>query len=572
MTSSFWQPDRNLNDRKVAYFSMEIGIHPHIPTYSGGLGILAGDTIKSFADLQIPTVAVTLLSEKGYFYQKLSPQGQQLELQYQWAPSDMLALIPMTIFVQAEGRNIAVRAWEYRARGHEGYEVPIYFLDTNIETNSVEDRTLTSHLYGGDHRYRFLQEMILGVGGVRLLKALGFSGLERYHMNEGHAAFLIFELLKAHATGNSDARFEERYDVKAVREKCVFTTHTPVAAGHDSFPIDLARQVIGDYIAFEEIPGAVVDGYLHTTSLALHYSHYLNGVSKKHSEVSRGMFPGFNIHYITNGIHPASWLAREFQALFDQHFAEWRHDSFALRETLLIPSDEIWAAHQAAKSRLIELTNARCNTNLSAETFTIGFARRATGYKRPALLFRDIDRLLQIHKERGPIQIIFGGKAHPRDTQGKEIIEFIFSRRDRLKGQIEIAYLENYDMELGGYIVGGVDLWLNNPMPPLEASGTSGMKCAHNGIPMLSTLDGWWLEGHIEGITGWAIGRGDAGHVDDDADLRDMLGKLEAQILPLYYQQREKWIQIMKNCIAFNGTMFNTHRMVLQYVANAYFE
>jgi len=547
----------------IAYFSMEIGIDAHIPTYSGGLGVLAGDTLRSCADLGVPIVGVTLLSEKGYFFQRLDDEGNQIEMPVEWSTDDFLRLLPTQVSVPIEGREVRIRPWEYVITGINGHQVPVYFLDTNIPENDPSDRQITSFLYGGDHRYRLCQEIILGIGGTRMIEALDYKSIQKYHMNEGHAALLILELSK-----------QSKNDMELVREKCVFTTHTPVPAGHDRFPKSLVRSLLGGYLSDEEIDRISPGDELNMTRLALDHSTYINGVARRHGEISRNMFPGYPIDSITNGVHHIFWTCESFRELFDRHISGWRTDPFALRSGLAIPREEIWAAHFEAKKKLIDLVNQRENAGMDYDSFTLGFARRATQYKRPDLLFADIQRLIDIVAKCGPIQIVYAGKAHPNDWQGKEAIKHIFNAMKGLKGHIRMAYLQNYDIDLARLIVAGVDVWLNNPRKPYEASGTSGMKACLNGIPSLSVLDGWWMEGHIENVTGWAIG---ARLVDPEKpsdhsrDIDDLYDKLEKVVVPMYYGNRDAWIQIMQHCIAINASFFNSHRMVQQYVLNAYF-
>jgi starch phosphorylase len=538
---------------KIAYFSMEIGLVEHIPTYSGGLGILAGDTLKSCADLKVPIVAVTLLSENGYFYQKVDADGNQIELPINFNAADILEPLPAAASVTIENRTVRIRIWRYSLKGVTGHVVPVLFLDTNLDENSEWDRTLTKYLYGGDNKYRLAQEIVLGVGGVRAIQALGIDSIERYHMNEGHAAMLTLELLR------------QMKDIDRVRKRCLFTTHTPVAAGHDQFELSYARPML---------PEVTFEGKLNMTMLALHFSHYINGVAKKHGEVSRRMYPGYTIDSITNGVHSVTWTSEPFQRLFDKHMPGWRGDSYILRSALGISKQEIWSAHMEAKSELIDFVNSRYNAGFAYETFTIGFARRQTAYKRPDLLISDIPRLMQIADRAGSLQIIYAGKAHPKDTSGKESIKKIIAAIKTVKGRVKIVYIHNYDMAVGKMMVAGVDLWLNTPRRPYEASGTSGMKAAHNGVPHFSTLDGWWLEGCIENITGWSIGpeKTEQQESDDEVDRRDLYEKLEEWILPKYYHNRDNWIRTMRSCIAINGSFFNTNRMVQQYVVNAYFE
>jgi len=561
-------------ERAVAYFSMEIGLEAGIHTYSGGLGVLAGDTIRSAADLEVPMAAVTLLYRKGYFRQKLGSDGWQSEEPVAWPVEDFLEEMPQRISVAVEGRTVHLRSWKYEVKGAGGFTVPVFFLDADLPENSEWDRTLTHSLYGGDPHYRLSQEVILGVGGVRMLRALGHRDIRRFHMNEGHAALLALELLDEEAKRAGRTSVTEG-DGDAVREKCVFTTHTPVPAGHDQFPADLARRVIGQRDDFFALRGALLDGgMLNMTYLALNLSGYVNGVAKKHGEVSRLMFAGYSIDAITNGVHAATWVAEPFRELFDRHIPGWQRDNFSLRYALNIPKDDVWAAHLAAKKRLIHFVNAQAQAGMDEQVFTIGFARRATTYKRADLLFHDIERLRKISRESGRIQVIYAGKAHPRDEGGKELIKRIFRARETLGNDLRIAYLEDYDMAVGGLMTAGVDVWLNTPQRPQEASGTSGMKAALNGVPSLSVLDGWWIEGHIEGLTGWSIGedaRPAAEGGDRSVDARSLYDKLEQVIVPLFYKDRDRFADVMIYCAAINGSFFNTHRMVQEYVLRAYF-
>ncbi|MBN1156525.1 alpha-glucan family phosphorylase [Candidatus Woesearchaeota archaeon] len=557
----FLKPLMHKEDRVVAYLSMEIGIDRNMPTYSGGLGILAGDTIKAFADLKVPAVAVSLLYDKGYFYQKINENGEQVEQPVEWNKDDFMKPLPELITIKIEGREVKVRAWEYVVTGAKGYTVPIFFLDTNIEQNSEIDRGITSHLYGGDTRYRLCQEIVLGIGGVRILEKLGFSNLNKYHMNEGHASLLAVELLK---------RFNKEDEV---RKHCVFTTHTPVPAGHDRFEVELVKRVLPEF-PFHIRNILDQEGKVNMTLLGLHFSRYINGVAKKHGEISRDMFPGYPIDSITNGVHSHTWTSDSFKKLFEKHIPGWSVDSFSLRYALGISKEEIWNAHADAKKKLIDYVNSHHNIGMDYHHFTIGFARRATAYKRPELLFHDIERLKRIAQHAGKIQIIYAGKAHPGDYQGKETIKKIVNLCKHLTSQgIKTVYLENYNMYVAQLMTAGVDIWLNTPMRPHEASGTSGMKACHNGVPSLSVLDGWWLEGHIENVTGWSIGPMPTKdeNVDNNADAADMYEKLEKTIVPLYYNNRDRWVGVMRHAISNNASFFNTHRMVHQYVLNAYF-
>ncbi|AEH50537.1 alpha-glucan family phosphorylase [Pseudothermotoga thermarum] len=559
----------NPKRRKIAYFSMEIGLNEKMHTYSGGLGILAGDTLKSAADLEIPMVAVTLLNRYGYFKQELTHDGQQIEHPDPWPVEEFLTKEDVKVSVRIEGRSVRVTAWRYDVVGVTGYVVPVYFLDTYLEENSEYDRKLTDYLYGGDQKYRLCQEVVLGIGGVRILRALGYDEIETFHMNEGHSALLTFELIDEELRKTSSSMILESH-LKAVREKCVFTTHTPVPAGHDKFPLELVRKVIGPRDELFSLPQVVYDNTLNMTYLALNMSRYINGVAKKHGEVSKLMFAGYDISSITNGVHAQTWVSEPFQELFDKYIPMWRTDNFSLRYALSIPNEEIWNAHMKCKKTLLEYVKTQTGVEMNEEVLTIGFARRATAYKRADLLLYNLERLKEISSKDGKIQVIYAGKAHPKDEGGKQLIKKIFTAIQELKSHVPMVYLPNYDMKVAKMMVSGVDIWLNTPQPPLEASGTSGMKASLNGVPNFSVLDGWWIEGCIEGITGWAIGDFSE-NASSEQHAKSLYEKLEKTIIPLYYQHRDQFIQMMKYAIAINGSFFNTHRMVQEYVINAYF-
>jgi starch phosphorylase len=564
-----------VNERSIAYFSMEIALDPAIPTYAGGLGVLAGDTIRSAADLSVPMVAVSLLHRKGYLSQRLDASGWQREEPSEWKVEQFLKELPERVTVTIEGRAVQLRAWRYEVKGISEFTIPVLLLDSDLPVNSAWDRTLTHYLYGGDSYYRLCQEVILGMGGVRMLRALGFKHLTRFHMNEGHASLLGLELLdeSAHQAGRSAFTHD---DVQAVRQQCVFTTHTPVASGHDQFPQKLVNRVLGRPELFVMKEVFCCDGVLNMTYLALNLSHYVNGVAKKHAEVTHLMFARYKIDAITNGVHAATWTSPAFQEVFDRHIPGWRADNFSLRFVHNIPREEIWVAHTKAKQRLIDEVNRRTNAGLDGNVFTLGFARRATPYKRGRLLLTDLARLKSIAAKAGQIQMIYAGKAHPNDREGKEVIQRIVQARDALKSDIKLVYLESYDIDLAKLITAGADVWLNTPQPPLEASGTSGMKAALNGVPSLSILDGWWIEGWIEGETGWAIGEHcglDANDPDRSAcDAASLYEKLERVILPLFYHNRDGFTDVMRHCVSLNGSFFNTQRMLQQYVVKAYME
>lgn len=554
----------------VAYFSMEVGLDSSIPTYSGGLGVLAGDTLRAAADLGLPMIGITLLNRKGYFKQVLDAQGNQTEKPVVWNPADKLKLLPVTASVSIEGRAVHIQPWLYTIKGVRG-SVPVYLLDTAVAENSPWDQTLTDVLYGGDNLYRFCQEIILGMGGIAILRAMGYNNIRAYHMNEGHSALLILSLL------NEDMAKLKVCEItnacaQDVRDLCVFTTHTPVPAAMDQFPIEMAGRILGqEQVTVLRTASCLRDSTLNMTYLALCFSHYINGVSMRNEEISQDLYPNYPINSITNGVHAVTWTSPAFQRLYDKNVPEWRRDSPYLRYIISVPEEEIKQAHQESKLACLSEVQKRSGVHLDSSLFTIGFARRATGYKRANLLFSDLDRLRRIVRNNGPLQIIYSGKAHPRDESGKEIIRSIFRAAENLKDDIKVVYLEDYDMDLGRFMVSGVDLWLNTPQKPQEASGTSGMKAALNGVPSLSILDGWWVEGNVEGVTGWAIDEGVEKESDQTREIASLYNKLEYVIVPMYYGRPMTYAWIRRNAIALNGSYYNSQRMLSQYVRNAYF-
>ena len=553
---------------RIAYFSMEIALANEIPTYSGGLGILAGDTMRSAADLELPMVAVSLVSRAGYFRQEIDSDGHQLEHPDTWDPSQLASPLSAKVAVTIEGRTVWVGGWLYVLKGHMNGRQPVILLDTDLDENHGEDRQITQYLYGGDTTYRFKQEVVLGVGGMLMLQALGFS-VRQYHMNEGHSALLALELLRRYAYPEEGVRpGESPYDIPRVRELCCFTTHTPVEAGHDRFHYDLVWRILGDFLDLATLKRLAGEDNLNMTRLALNMSEYVNGVAKRHAEVSRKMYPGYQVHAITNGVHPFTWTADSFIKLYDTHLPGWCHEpDLLVRADCCIADDAIWEAHCQAKQQLIEEVKTHCGVTLDPLIPILGFARRMTAYKRPDLLFTNLKQLKSIARDF-PFQIVFAGKAHPRDEGGKQFIETLHRHMHELKGIISIAYLPNYDMDLALKLVSGSDVWLNTPLRPLEASGTSGMKAAFNGVPNLSVLDGWWIEGCIEGVTGWAIG--DDNEEVGDGDAKSLYDKLEQVVLPLYYDNRPGWIAVMKGAICKNASFFNSHRMMRRYATEAY--
>ncbi len=563
---------------RIAYYSMEIGFRTDIPTYSGGLGVLAGDTLKSAADLGVPVVACSLLYNRGYFRQHLDLDGWQSEEDVHWDfAAKGFVLQDARVSVSLEGRRVQLQAWRYNLKGETGHVIPLIMLDADVEGNSPQDRELTFRLYGGDNRYRLKQEIILGIGGTRMLAALGFTP-QKYHMNEGHAAFLVLELLSKTKKNIEDVWDENLvWDTQSVKDRCIFTTHTPVEAGHDRFHWDLVSEVMGDFFPMRDFKrfGDEHDE-LNMSVLALNLSGFHNAVAKKHGEVSRNMFPGYDIRSVTNGVHSKTWTHELWKSVFDQYIPGWTLEPELFVRVDNVPDAVVWETHQTCKRELLGIVESMTGIKMSDDILTLGFARRATPYKRADLLFRDVERLLEI--AGGKLQVVYAGKAHPKDGAGKDNIHKIIEAARKLGGEIPVVFLENYDMELALKIIAGADVWLNTPMRPREASGTSGMKATHNGVPNFSVLDGWWIEGWIEGVTGWSIGpeatETNLDAVDENLDLVDLLDKLEHKLLPTYYaaDNHAAWIQVMKGAIGKNACYFNTHRMMRQYVTDAYIQ
>jgi starch phosphorylase len=568
-TNSPAQPSRasfDISDRKIAYFSMEIALAKALPTYSGGLGMLAGDTLRSAADNGVPLVAISLVHRRGYFEQHLDASGQQTESDVVWSPETMLPKAQQTITIPMQGREITLCAWRFDVVGVSGHIIPVFLLDADVEGNDPWDRRLTDHLYGGDTYYRLCQEAILGLGGIHLLQALGCQP-EVCHMNEGHAALLTIGLLESRVAPAPLSTATES-DAEAVKQLCVFTTHTPVPAGHDKFGLDQMTQILGpDRSAAIERFGSLHNNLLNMTYLALRFSRYVNGVAMLHGKVSQQMFPEYTVHFITNGVHAATWLSQPFQELFDKEVSAWRHDNQYFRSIYSIEPEVIEATHAPSKQRLFATVKQRTGVELDPKVLTLGFARRVATYKRASLILHSPERLIEIANSIGGLQILMAGKAHPADNAGKALIRDIFSVAAKLESsKLRIVYLENYDWDLGEQLTNGVDVWLNTPLRPYEASGTSGMKAALNGVPSLSVLDGWWVEGCAENITGWAIENSE----DEAVESERVYNKLEYTVAPLF-ADKAAWARLRRHCIAVNGTYFNTHRMLGQYVSNAYY-
>lgn len=544
----------------VAYFSMEIGLKSQIPTFAGGLGILTADLMQSCADLGVSAACVTGCWKHGYLRQTLNPDGSQHYEEIAWDPSKYMERMAERVTVVIDGRPVHIGAWKLVLEGEKG-SVPVIFLDTNVPENSPEARQITNDLYGGDVSQRIRQELVLGIGGVRMLRALGYAEIGAYHMNEGHAAFLTLELLRERGWKDED-----------VRRSCAFTTHTPIEAGHDVFPYDLAWKIAGDNLPWH-IRRIAGEDALSMTRLAMTMSRFTCGVSRIHAEVSREMFPGVAIDSITNGVHHVTWSSPEMQSLFDRKSSGWRSDPSVLSSTCRDYGDaELWSAHQASKARLISAINERTGLSFDPDILTIASARRVVSYKQPELLYANLERLADVC--RGRVQIVHSGNAHPSDSFAQGVIQRMVERSHALKDKVKIAYLENYNPDLAKLFTQGADVWLNTPMRLHEASGTSGMKACLNGVLNFSTLDGWWIEGYgMDPEAGWRIGPL-AQAADADAaraiDAEDIYTELNYQIIPeYYYPDRARWIRRMKRAIGLIG-YFNAQRCVQEYLAKAW--
>ena len=553
----------------IAYFSMELAVRPEIHSYAGGLGILAGDTARSCADLELPVVFVTLLSRAGYFRQQIDEAGRQIEQPDWWEVERWCEPLNAMVAVDIDTKPVWIRPWLYIHTCPHGHQIPILLLDTQLDQNADNDRSLTHYLYGGDDAYRLKQEIILGIGGIRILQALGF-GIHTYHLNDGHAALLTLDLLNRYRVAPEElAPGEPPYDVADVRSQCVFTTHTPIEAGHDRFSYDLFERLLPNFVDLGTLKQLAGDDQLNMTRLALNLAGYVNGVARRHAETTEHMFPGYRIHAVTNGVHVGTWTHPAFAALYTAALPQWQHEPETLVRALQLPDDGIWECHRTAKNDLIELVKTTTGIPLDPGVPTIGFARRMTGYKRPLLLFEDPDRLTSLASPH-PLQLVIAGKAHPRDEPGKEAIRRLHELCRALQGKITCAYLPDYDMRLAMTLVAGSDVWLNTPLPPMEASGTSGMKAALNGVLNLSILDGWWIEACVEGVTGWAIGDDDGGASDERKAAAALYDKLEHTVLPLYYTDPARWRWMMKQTIGNIAYYFNSQRMMRRYATEAY--
>jgi len=605
-------------DARIAYFSAEFGIHESIPVYSGGLGVLAGDHLKSASDLGVPLVGVSLMYREGYFRQYLNADGWQQE---RYPENDFFNLPlqpeldaagkPVLVTVPLPGREVRLRVWRIQVG-----RVPLYLLDANIPENRPEDRAITARLYGGDQHTRIQQEIVLGIGGIRALKVLGKMPTV-CHMNEGHAAFTSLERIRLLM---EEHKLDFHTALEAVKAGTCFTTHTPVPAGNDAFPMHMIEQYLGEYMGRMGVDRGTLAALgrqrphdenepFGMTVLALRLANVSNGVSKLHGSVSRKMWkelwpqlpgPEVPITSVTNGVHTQSWLSPEIAQLYDRYLGvQWeeRPTDFAVwKRVETIPDAELWRTHERRRERLVAFARSRLKAQLKRrgsppsevaaadevldpDALTIGFARRFATYKRGDLIFRHSDRIAALlnDKER-PVQFIFAGKAHPMDEGGKQLIQRVVQQTRRPELRRHVVFLEDYDMNIARYLIQGVDVWLNNPRRPLEASGTSGMKVVPNGGLNLSILDGWWCEGY-DGDNGWAIGAGEEygenTAYQDEVESRALLDIIEKDIVPMFYRRGadglpREWIRRMKHSIMSLVPVFNTNRMVEEYTTRCY--
>tara|TARA_Y100001958_G_C21228675_1_gene554182 strand:+ start:559 stop:2208 length:1650 start_codon:yes stop_codon:yes gene_type:complete len=539
----------------VGYFTAEIGLWSELHTYSGGLGVLAGDHVKSAADANIPLVGVTLLYRKGYGRQHLDGDGIQTETYRDLDPAQHLQDTGMDISLPLDGGELWAKVWRADITGVSGHVVPVYFLDTFHPKNTEKHLDLGLTLYGGDDWVRIRQEYLLGVGGLRLLDKLGHD-VDGLHLNEGHCTFALLEML-----GKGWTR-------EQLAKRVLFTTHTPVPAGHDRFEWGAVEEVLGDLLP-SDAKQLVIDAgdpeegrRISMSHLAVALSGPVNAVSNLNAWVASSMFADHHIAPITNGVHHLTWTSPMMAELFDEQLPGWREDPTKLAHAGKIPTEELVESRGIARKVLRELVQTSTGVRLDKNRLTIGFARRFATYKRANLVFSDLERLREIGA--GKIQFVFSGKAHPRDEGGKALIKSIFDSAKDLEQDIPVAFLEDYSMATGLAMTGGVDIWLNNPIRPMEASGTSGMKAAMNGVPNCSILDGWWPEGCEHGVNGWAIGEADDER-DDVRDAQNVLDVIENEVLPAWNEGDEKWCEIMRASIA-TSARFTGARMISDYL------
>lgn len=543
---------------------MEIMLENDIQTYAGGLGMLAGDILRSLADKEIPSLGVTIAFNNGYKNQIVNKDGSQNFEDSDWVKNDQLIKLSNTVKVKIEGEEMTIGCYRYDIVSPKGFIVPIFLLTTDYFENNDRQKYFTKYLYDPDIQIRLIQEVILGIGGVKMLRELGFQNIENFHMNDGHCAFLPLEVLS-----------EQNYDMQKTKSLCCFTTHTPVPAGRDRFDYEMCYKTFPDYIPLN-IRELADQDKLDMPQLAFSLSKYVNGVSRKHGEVSTDMFKA-PIDYITNGVHAGTWTSPVTQEIYDRYLPTWRNDIFSLKDIDMVPDDMISEMHRINKKILIDYVNRYMDKKLDSglkfdyNMLTIGFARRCVAYKRPDLIFHDINRLIRLGM--GKIQIIFAGRTHPDDGESAVILKRIIELKNKYSSVISIVYIENYQPSIGKLMYSGCDLWLNNPLIPLEASGTSGMKASMNGTINFSIPDGWIPEGvENEPESAFIIGEM-SGKLypdrNDDQDAENIYKLLETKILPMYYNDIPAWTRKMKSSIRL-GAYFNTERVVNQYMEKAW--
>ena len=539
----------------VGYFTAEIGLWSELHTYSGGLGVLAGDHVKSAADAGTPLVGVTLLYHQGYARQHIDANGVQTESFPEFDPNEHVSKTKIVLKLHLDGQPLSAYVWKADIVGQSGHIVPVYFIDTRHPANSSGHQELSSRLYGGDDELRIRQEYVLGVGGVQLFDSLD-SELHGLHLNEGHCTFAMLELLN------------RGWSREELAQRSLFTTHTPVPAGHDRFEWPLVREVVGELLPVDAKELVIAAGDSENgrrcsmSHLAVALSTSVNAVSKLNADVAMTMFDEQIIQPITNGVHHITWTSPVMASLFDGYLPGWRVQPETISEAETLPTDALLEAREQARQHLREFVLSKTGVELSSERLTIGFARRFATYKRANLVFWDLKRLRNIGA--GKIQFVFSGKAHPRDKGGKQLIRDIYDSAEQIAEEIPVAFIENYDMETGLLMTSGVDIWLNNPIRPMEASGTSGMKAAMNGVPNCSILDGWWPEACIHGVNGWAIGNAENVR-DDERDANNIYQVLEQDVLPLWEGSKDAWAEMLKASIAASAE-FTGHRMIQDYL------
>ena len=542
-----------IKKQKVAYFSMEIALENKLKTFAGGLGVLAGDILRSASEKKYPMLGITLLNKNGYFKQVIDEKGKQQESPDK-SDYSKLKLLSYKIYLNIGKDKVLVKAWKYILKSGKGIEIPVYLLDTNWPENREKHRRLCDNLYAGDLRKKLKQAVILGRGGVKLLSKIGQKDIPKIHLNEGHGALAAIQLFL-------DSKKKSQVEkIKEIRNRLIFTTHTPIREAHDVFFVEFLLKYQADFPL--EIKELIVNDTINFSQLAIYFSSYVNSVSLKHQKLSRLMFPKAKVQSITNGVNSSFWTAPEFKDLFNKYVPSWEEDNKLLVKAEKIPLDLIEKTHSETKKRLISYINRTKKEKFREDVFTITFARRFAAYKRPSMLLNDLKEIKRINKNVGKIQIIYTGKAHPQDVVGKTLVSEVNKRIAKLQSEVKIVFLANYDLEMSKLLVAGSDLWLNNPVPPNEASATSGMKAAHNGVPQLSTWDGWWPEASHWKKTGWTI--------KENGRKNNLYELLAKEIIPLYYKNPNEYLKICRQAISLNASKFNTQRVLEEYIKKAY--